>query len=107
MAAPFLAVWYVAGVAIPAVLGALLGPPLLRWRGRWRASAPPPRRAPAGLTGPPAARADSGRPPAPQSRSSPPTALRPARRLGAAAAGRQTLPVPADRAHRIRRPAAP
>lgn len=31
MAAPFLAVWYVAGVAIPAVLGALLGPRLLRW----------------------------------------------------------------------------
>ncbi len=31
MAAPFLAVWYVAGMAIPTVLGALLGPRLLRW----------------------------------------------------------------------------
>ena len=31
MAAPFLAVWYVLGIAIPAVLGAALGPRLLRW----------------------------------------------------------------------------
>lgn len=31
MAAPFLAVWYVAGMAIPTALGALLGPRLLRW----------------------------------------------------------------------------
>ena len=31
MAAPFLAVWYVLGFATPAVLGALLGPRLLRW----------------------------------------------------------------------------
>jgi hypothetical protein len=28
---PFLAVWYVAGMAIPAVLGTLLAPRLLRW----------------------------------------------------------------------------
>lgn len=31
MAAPFLAVWYVLGMAIPATLGALLAPRLLRW----------------------------------------------------------------------------
>lgn len=31
MAAPFMAVWYVAGMAIPTVLGALLGPRVLRW----------------------------------------------------------------------------
>jgi hypothetical protein len=31
MAAPFLAVWYVSGMLIPAVTGALLGPRLLRW----------------------------------------------------------------------------
>ncbi len=31
MAAPFIAVWYVAGIALPTVLGALLGPRLLRW----------------------------------------------------------------------------
>jgi hypothetical protein len=31
MAAPFLGIWYVLGIAIPAVLGALLGPRLLRW----------------------------------------------------------------------------
>jgi len=31
LAAPFLAVWYVLGMLIPAALGALLGPPLLRW----------------------------------------------------------------------------
>lgn len=31
MATPFLAVWYVLGVAIPALLGALLGALLLRW----------------------------------------------------------------------------
>ncbi|MBS0340937.1 MAG: DUF1109 domain-containing protein [Proteobacteria bacterium] len=31
LAAPFLAVWYVAGVLIPVVLGAVLGPRLLRW----------------------------------------------------------------------------
>ena len=31
MAAPFLAVWYVAGMAIPTAAGALLGPRLLRW----------------------------------------------------------------------------
>ena len=31
MAAPFLGVWYVLGIAIPAVLGAVLGPRLLRW----------------------------------------------------------------------------
>ena len=28
---PFLAVWYVLGMAIPAALGASLGPRLLRW----------------------------------------------------------------------------
>jgi len=31
MAAPFLAIWYVLGILIPAALGALLGPRLLRW----------------------------------------------------------------------------
>jgi len=31
MQAPFLAVWYVLGMAIPAVAGALIGPRLLRW----------------------------------------------------------------------------
>ncbi len=31
MAAPFLAIWYVIGVMVPTVLGAILGPWLLRW----------------------------------------------------------------------------
>jgi hypothetical protein len=31
LAAPFLAVWYVLGIAIPVAVGALLGPRLLRW----------------------------------------------------------------------------
>ena len=31
LAAPFLAVWYVGGMALPALAGALLGPRLLRW----------------------------------------------------------------------------
>ena len=31
MAAPFLGIWYLAGMLIPAVVGALLGPLLLRW----------------------------------------------------------------------------
>ena len=31
LAAPFLAVWYVAGMLIPVAAGALLGPRLLRW----------------------------------------------------------------------------
>lgn len=31
LAAPFLAVWYVLGMAIPAMAGALIGPRLLRW----------------------------------------------------------------------------
>lgn len=31
MAAPFLAVWYVLGMLIPAAAGALIGPRLLRW----------------------------------------------------------------------------
>lgn len=31
MATPFLAVWYIAGMAVPTALGALLGPRLLRW----------------------------------------------------------------------------
>ncbi|MDD2547123.1 MAG: DUF1109 domain-containing protein [Burkholderiaceae bacterium] len=31
VAAPFLAVWYLAGMALPTALGALLGPRLLRW----------------------------------------------------------------------------
>lgn len=31
LASPFLAVWYVAGIALPVALGAALGPRLLRW----------------------------------------------------------------------------
>jgi hypothetical protein len=31
MQAPFLAVWYVLGMALPALVGAMLGPRLLRW----------------------------------------------------------------------------
>ena len=31
MGAPFLAVWYLVGIAIPAAVGAALGPRLLRW----------------------------------------------------------------------------
>jgi len=31
MALPFVALWYVLGMAIPAVLGAVLAPPWLRW----------------------------------------------------------------------------
>lgn len=31
MAAPFIAVWYLLGMLIPTVLGALLGPRMLRW----------------------------------------------------------------------------
>ena len=31
LAAPFLAVWYVLGMAVPTAIGALLGPRLLRW----------------------------------------------------------------------------
>jgi hypothetical protein len=31
MSAPFLAIWYVAGVVVPTVAGALLGPRMLRW----------------------------------------------------------------------------
>jgi hypothetical protein len=31
LAAPFLALWYVAGMALPVVAGALVGPRLLRW----------------------------------------------------------------------------
>jgi len=31
MAAPFIATWYLLGIASPAVVGALLGPVLLRW----------------------------------------------------------------------------
>jgi len=31
MAAPFLGIWYVLGMTIPALLGAVLGPRLLRW----------------------------------------------------------------------------
>jgi hypothetical protein len=31
LAAPFLAVWYVLGIAVPVAAGALLGPRLLRW----------------------------------------------------------------------------
>lgn len=31
MASPFIAVWYLAGMALPSVAGALLGPRLLRW----------------------------------------------------------------------------
>ncbi|MEJ1170025.1 DUF1109 domain-containing protein [Variovorax sp. CCNWLW235] len=31
LTAPFLAVWYISGIAVPVVLGAMLGPRLLRW----------------------------------------------------------------------------
>ncbi|MGJ7574244.1 DUF1109 domain-containing protein [Variovorax sp. RB2P76] len=31
LTAPFLAVWYVSGIAVPVLAGALLGPRLLRW----------------------------------------------------------------------------
>jgi len=31
LAAPYIAVWYVAGIALPVVAGALIGPRLLRW----------------------------------------------------------------------------
>ncbi|MFN9472462.1 DUF1109 domain-containing protein [Acidovorax sp.] len=31
MASPFIAVWYLAGMALPTALGAVLGPRLLRW----------------------------------------------------------------------------
>ena len=31
LSAPFLAIWYVAGMALPMAIGALLGPRLLRW----------------------------------------------------------------------------
>ncbi|WP_295986054.1 DUF1109 domain-containing protein [uncultured Variovorax sp.] len=31
LTAPFLAVWYVSGIAVPVLIGALLGPRLLRW----------------------------------------------------------------------------
>ncbi|MGJ7508748.1 DUF1109 domain-containing protein [Variovorax sp. GT1P44] len=31
LAAPFVAVWYVAGIALPVVAGALIGPRVLRW----------------------------------------------------------------------------
>lgn len=31
LTAPFLAVWYVSGIAVPVLLGAALGPRLLRW----------------------------------------------------------------------------
>lgn len=31
MQAPFLAVWYVAGIALPTLVGAVLGPRVLRW----------------------------------------------------------------------------
>jgi hypothetical protein len=31
MAAPFLGIWYVLGMAIPAAVGAVIGPSLLRW----------------------------------------------------------------------------
>jgi len=31
LAAPFLAIWYVAGIALPVVVGALIGPRILRW----------------------------------------------------------------------------
>jgi hypothetical protein len=31
LAAPFIAIWYVIGMAAPVVLGAALGPRLLRW----------------------------------------------------------------------------
>jgi hypothetical protein len=31
LAAPFIAIWYVAGILLPVVLGALIGPRILRW----------------------------------------------------------------------------
>ncbi|MCT8173293.1 DUF1109 domain-containing protein [Variovorax sp. CY25R-8] len=31
LTAPFIAVWYVSGIAVPVLVGALLGPRLLRW----------------------------------------------------------------------------
>ncbi|RZL99605.1 MAG: DUF1109 domain-containing protein, partial [Variovorax sp.] len=31
LAAPFIAIWYVLGMALPVVAGALMGPRLLRW----------------------------------------------------------------------------
>ena len=31
LTAPFLAVWYVSGIALPVLAGAVLGPRLLRW----------------------------------------------------------------------------
>jgi hypothetical protein len=31
LAAPFLGVWYIAGIAVPTVVGSLLGPRFLRW----------------------------------------------------------------------------
>ncbi len=31
LTAPFLAVWYVSGIAVPVLMGALVGPRLLRW----------------------------------------------------------------------------
>jgi hypothetical protein len=31
LAAPFLGIWYVVGMLVPTVVGALLGPRLLRW----------------------------------------------------------------------------
>jgi hypothetical protein len=31
LTAPFLAVWYVSGIAVPVLIGAVLGPRLLRW----------------------------------------------------------------------------
>lgn len=31
LAAPFLAIWYVAGILVPVVIGALIGPRILRW----------------------------------------------------------------------------
>ena len=31
MAAPFLAVWYLAGMSVPTLAGAWLGPRVLRW----------------------------------------------------------------------------
>jgi hypothetical protein len=31
LTAPFLAVWYVSGIAVPVLVGAALGPRLLRW----------------------------------------------------------------------------
>ena len=31
MAAPFIGVWYVLGMSIPAAVGAVIGPSVLRW----------------------------------------------------------------------------